>query len=630
MVDLMRYLSWLLALSGVLAAACAPTPAPSSTPASDWPQPDFDYANTRAVTNNKISSSNIGQLGVLWTFAVSGVGKSGALATTPVVQNGTVYLQDLKDNVYAMDLQTGTLKWQKLYDVENEGPNGPALDGGKVFVDTGVLTVTALDANSGNEVWSANVPGGPAEGIDVPPIVFNGTVYVSTVPGIAAKFYSGGGMGIIYALDEQTGAVKWSFNTVKDGNLWGHPDVNSGGGAWYPPAVDTASGTTYWGIGNPAPFPGTPDYPNGSSRPGPNLYTDSEIALDNSGQLKWYAQPISRDLRDYDFEAPPILTTAMVNGASRDMVIGAGKAGYVVGFDRSTGEQLWKTSVGRHQNDNLQSYPADTPLEVYPGATGGVETPMALADGTVYVPVVNLATDFTASTFSVRKPATGAGELDAIDAATGTVLWKADLDSPDYGGATVAGDLVFTSTFAGDVQAFDRASGKQVWSWRAPGGINGFISVAGDILLVPVGLASSPQLVALKIGASATGAQPIAQPSALPTATTAPVTQSSTAQLTVMTPAENSLAFDTDTLNASAGAQVTVTYTNNSSLPHNWHLYGGTDANAQSIAETPIKAGPGDVETIQFSAPSQAGQYYFQCDVHPFMNGHLVVSPSSP
>ena len=173
---------------------------------------------------------------------------------------------------------------------------------------------------------------------------------------------------------------------------------------------------------------------------------------------------------------------------------------------------------------------------------------------------MNLATDFTASTFSVRKPATGAGELDAIDAATGTVLWKAHLDSPDYGGATVAGDLVFTSTFAGDVHAFDRASGKQVWSWRAPGGINGFISVAGDILLVPVGLASSPQLVALKIGAAATGAQPIAQPSALPTATTAPVTQSSTAQLTVMTPAENSLAFDTDTLNASAGVQVTVTY----------------------------------------------------------------------
>ena len=80
MVDLMRYLSWLLALSGVLAAACAPTPAPSSTPPSDWPQPDFDYANTRAVTNNKISSANVGQLGVAWTASVTGVSLYGALS----------------------------------------------------------------------------------------------------------------------------------------------------------------------------------------------------------------------------------------------------------------------------------------------------------------------------------------------------------------------------------------------------------------------------------------------------------------------------------------------------------------------------------------------------------------------
>jgi len=41
-------------------------------------------------------------------------------------------------------------------------------------------------------------------------------------------------MGIIYALDEQTGRIEWSFNTVKDGDLWGNPQVNSGGGAWYP------------------------------------------------------------------------------------------------------------------------------------------------------------------------------------------------------------------------------------------------------------------------------------------------------------------------------------------------------------------------------------------------------------
>src|SRR5256885_12289942 len=40
----------------------------------------------------------------------------------------------------------------------------------------------------------------------------------------------------------------------------------------------------------------------------------------------------------------------------------------------------------------------------------------------------------------------------------------------DFGGATVAGDLVFTSTYTGQVLAFNRTSGQQVWSWQAPDG----------------------------------------------------------------------------------------------------------------------------------------------------------------
>ena len=71
----------------------------------------------------------------------------------------------------------------------------------------------------------------------------------------------------------------------------GQPTVNSGGGAWYPPAIDTTTGTMYWGIGNPAPFPGATGYPLGSSRPGPDLYTDSTVALDAAtGALRWYSQ----------------------------------------------------------------------------------------------------------------------------------------------------------------------------------------------------------------------------------------------------------------------------------------------------------------------------------------------------
>ena len=94
-------------------APATATPLSRTTPSAtgaEWPQANFDYANTRAAVNGSISSGNVNQLGVAWTFGVSGVSTFGALATSPVVVNGTVYLQDLKSNVYAIDLLTGTLK----------------------------------------------------------------------------------------------------------------------------------------------------------------------------------------------------------------------------------------------------------------------------------------------------------------------------------------------------------------------------------------------------------------------------------------------------------------------------------------------------------------------------------------
>jgi plastocyanin len=247
---------------------------------------------------------------------------------------------------------------------------------------------------------------------------------------------------------------------------------------------------------------------------------------------------------------------------------------------------------------------------------------MAYADGVVYVPVVNAGFEFSATKFTLGDLSKATGELNAIDAASGRILWKTDLAAPDFGGATVVGDLVFTSTFSGEVLAFDRATGRQVWKWQAPGGINGFLSVAGDTVLVPMGLGNAPGLIALRIGATG---QPAAQPTAAanPPVAVAPAGS----QLTVSTSASNSLAFDPTTLTAAAGSQVTVQYTNDSTLPHNWHVFNGADATAPSIAQTPVKTGPGDVASVTFAAPSQPGSYFYVCDVHPtIMTGHLVVN----
>jgi outer membrane protein assembly factor BamB len=223
-----------------------------------WPQANHDYANTREAADSLISSQNVNQLCLAWTFPVSGVSVSGAMATAPIVVDGTVYLQDLKSNVYAIDLQSGALKWKHVYSAVNLGPNGVAVDQGKVFVTSSMQTIAALDATTGTPLWSRQIPSPDTQGIDQQLTAYNGTLYLSTIPGTApdeAHYYQGGSMGILYAFDEQTGSVKWSFNTVKDGDLWGNPQINSGGGAWYPPAIDTSTGTTYWGTGNPGPVP---------------------------------------------------------------------------------------------------------------------------------------------------------------------------------------------------------------------------------------------------------------------------------------------------------------------------------------------------------------------------------------
>jgi len=468
----------------------------------EWPLANKDYCNSRATFNSRINSRNVSKLKIAWAKDIPGISTFGAAATNPLIVCDKVYLQDLKSNVYALNLRNGNLLWKKDFNVENIGPTGPAVGWGKIFVPV-QPNVVALDMN-GNELWTTKVTTVDTEGIDFQLTAFDNLVYVSTVPGSSVtNFYTGGAAGIIYALDQQTGEIKWHFDTVDTADIWGNPAVNSGGGGWYPPAIDLKTGISYWGIGNPAPYPGTPDFPNGSSRPGPNLYTDSMVALDaRSGELKWFNQVKPHDLYDLDFQCSPILATARINGARKEIVIGGGKLGKVFAFDRATGDILWQTKVGLHENDELTEFPPGITTRVYPGIFGGIETHMALADGVVYVPVVNIFTDFTPTAIdpNTLDIAGGTGELVAIDINNGEVLWDKKFNSPNFGAATVVNDLVFTSTFDGKIYAFDRKTGDEILKYPASGGINAWPAVSGDTIIFPVGQGKPPQLIAFKIG----------------------------------------------------------------------------------------------------------------------------------
>jgi plastocyanin len=84
----------------------------------------------------------------------------------------------------------------------------------------------------------------------------------------------------------------------------------------------------------------------------------------------------------------------------------------------------------------------------------------------------------------------------------------------------------------------------------------------------------------------------------------------------VVTPPDDPLAFIPDELEMSAAASVTVSYLNDSNLPHNINFFAGADSSAPSIGMTQVVTGPGAEESVTFEAPSQPGTYYFWCDVH--------------
>ncbi|MGH9920452.1 MAG: PQQ-binding-like beta-propeller repeat protein [Nitrososphaerales archaeon] len=344
----------------------------------------------------------------------------------------------------------------------------------------------------------------PTSGVDMQPTVIGHEVLIATVPASVGVQYHGGDRGVLYALDTTSGKVIWSFDTVDSKDLWGNPSVNSGGGAWYPPAIDPSSGIVYWGTANPAPFPGTAQYPNGSSRPGPNLYTDSTVALNlRTGHLIWFRQAVPHDLFDQDF-VNALLTTVATRTGTRTVVVGAGKGGQVLGMDPSTGWLLWRTTVGIHENHLLTALPG--PTLIMPGTFGGVLSPPASADGDVYVTALN-APDVlypNQTAYFGGKVGTMDGDLVAIDAATGRRLWTTSIPGDPTGGATVVNNLVITATLQGKLVGVNRANGNIVWTEDVGYGISGWLAIDGNLLVVPTGtVGGGGHLVAYRLGSSA-------------------------------------------------------------------------------------------------------------------------------
>ena len=503
-------------------AASAPAAPPNPAVAAAWTLPGGNLANTRDVAS-PITSSDVATLGVAWCVPVesTGVTHAAGLAngytTTPVVVNGVVYTQDQESNVMAIRLATGKVLWTHNYNSLNGGPDGVNVVGGTVYAATDSAAV-ALSAATGRQLWSRTLVGNDREGIDMTPGYNHGTVYVSTVPVNPNKGqYLGGAKSTLWALNAATGAPEWSWDEVQ--NLWGHPGLNSGGGLWDPPSFDR-QGNIYIGIANPGPIgqSGWPSgYPWGTSRPGPDLYTDSVVKLSPAGKLLWYYQLTPHDLFDWDLQNSPVLTTAH----GQPVVIDGGKAGILIELSAQTGKPLWKLPVGVHRgpgNAGLLTenatpssriqLPAEFSLE--PGVFGGVESQLATNGSATFAAVNNLAVPLTVKGVTESSQAFRAaipratGEMIAVNQDTGKIEWDDHLPSSPYGAAAVTNNVVFTTTYSGHLYAFNAATGAILLNRPLSAGSNAPVTIDGDYVITGAAVPLSGQalIIAYKLGAT--------------------------------------------------------------------------------------------------------------------------------
>lgn len=324
----------------------------------NWMSHSRTYDEQRYSPLNSVNADNIGQLGMAWTTKLD---IDSGTEATPLVVDGVMYTTGAFSIVYAINAATGELLWK--YDpkvpAENLGQGccGPVNRGvavwqGKVYVGSFDGRLIALDAGTGQMVWSVDtlIDRSKSYSITGAPRIVKGKVLIGNG---GAEF---GVRGYVTAYDADTGKQVWRFYTVPgdpklppenaamaeamktwDGDGW----VKWGGGGtvWDSMAYDPQLDLLYVGTGNGSPW----NYQFRSNGKGDNLYVSSILALrPDTGEYVWHYQITPQDQWDFTATQHMILADIEMNGSVRKVIMQAPKNGFFYVLDRTNG----KTVVG--------------------------------------------------------------------------------------------------------------------------------------------------------------------------------------------------------------------------------------------------------------------------------------------
>jgi quinohemoprotein ethanol dehydrogenase len=330
---------------------------------ANWITNGGSTQNYRFSTLDEIDTENVAELKGDW---MTKIGKEATAAKfsaegQALEYEGTIYIPDGGDNVYAMDASTGEILWtyephlppDPLGEVVCCGwdNRGVALGDGMVFVSQLNGDEVALDQETGKVLWQTNVEKFKnGFSITSAPLYYNGRVYVGG---------SGGEYGVrgrLTALDAKTGKLDWRFYTTPSpkeigGDTWPDNGIYKEGGAslWNTPSVDPELNMLYFSTSNASPW-------LGGQRKGENLFTASIVALNaETGKYEWHFQQVHHDLWDDDSPSPTVFFDGEMNGEERHGVGEPSKTGWVYLLDRKTGKPIYPIPEVKVPQDKSQN-----------------------------------------------------------------------------------------------------------------------------------------------------------------------------------------------------------------------------------------------------------------------------------
>ncbi|HVS64141.1 MAG TPA: PQQ-dependent dehydrogenase, methanol/ethanol family [Thermoanaerobaculia bacterium] len=504
----------------------------------DWLSYGRTYKEQRFSPLDQITAENVADLGIAWIYET---GTNRGLEATPLVVDGVLYASGSWSIVFALDVVTGEPLWTFDPEVPREYAQkaccdvvnrGVALYDGKVYVTTLDGRMIALDADSGEVVWSTQTfdQSEPYTSTGAPRVV-KGKVII----GNGGAEY--GVRGYVSAYDADTGELAWRFHTVPgnpadgfenetmemaaatwNGEWW----VNGGGGTvWDSFVYDPELDLLYVGVGNGSPWNQELRSPGG----GDNLFLSSIVALrPDTGEYVWHYQTTPGDTWDYTATQPIVLAELPIDGRVRKVLMQAPKNGFFYVLDRATGELIsaekyvtvtWASHVDLETGRPVELPGArytDQTAAVFPGPFGGHNWhPMAYNPETqlVYIPAMEMSSFYVPDQDYEREPGQwnlgvvpAAPEdipqavVDTIPGATQQILaedappelllghllawdpvaqkeaWRVQYDMPWSGGVlTTAGNLVFQGTPYGMLKAYRADDGELLWESYTGSGV---------------------------------------------------------------------------------------------------------------------------------------------------------------